>query len=326
MRALKIIGIILLVLILLFLLIGIFLPSDVEVGVKKTVNAPAKTIFKQVNTMKNWAKWTPFNEDEPEMEVTYEGIGEGAIQAWVSDDDSGTLRIIESIPYEKIVTDIVFEVGGKVNGHWNFMQAGDSTNVTWKVKFFDLPYPFGRYLGLFINGMMEPYMEKGLNNLKELSESLPPYPEVEEVEVEAKTALVIKDTVSMKEMEQKMGYIFGKLIQFMNSKRMKPAGPPFTLYYDWTPDESFLAAGFPINKKCKGSGEIEAIVIEPTKAAKVVYVGPYDDMMIAYETLEEYVEEFDKTMSGAPWEEYITDPVKEPDSSKWITYIYFPIE
>jgi hypothetical protein len=43
-------------------------------------------------------------------------------------------------------------------------------------------------------------------------------------------------------------------------------------------------------------------------------------------TLDKYIEDKGYTMNGAPFEQYITDPGMESDTSKWQTNIYFPVK
>ncbi|KKP85530.1 MAG: Transcriptional regulator, effector-binding domain/component, partial [candidate division CPR3 bacterium GW2011_GWE2_35_7] len=62
------------------------------------------------------------------------------------------------------------------------------------------------------------------------------------------------------------------------------------------------------------------------KAVYVEYKGAYDKTYTAYMDLEAYVKEYNLTEAGGPWEVYITDPGTEPDTSKWITGIYFPVK
>jgi len=39
-----------------------------------------------------------------------------------------------------------------------------------------------------------------------------------------------------------------------------------------------------------------------------------------------FIEENEKEINGASWEVYITDPMSEPDTSKWVTQIYYPVK
>lgn len=326
MKALKVIGIILLIVIVLLLVIAIFLPKSANIEGSIVVKAPSNVVFKQVNTMSNWEKWTPFQEDEPEMVITYSGIGVEASQTWIEDGDTGLLVITKSIPYEEITTSVSWDENSKTNGYWKFDDMGDSTKVTWGIQINDLSYPIESYIGLFFGGMMDPYIQKGLKNIKEIAEGIEYYPVVEEVFVDEIKGLAIKDTVLMEDMEMKMGEFFGELMGYTMKKRIQPSGYPFTLYYTWDDNSSFLAAGIQTDKALKGKGRIEPITFGNTNALKSVHMGSYDGLMCTYKALEEYVKEFNKTMSGAPWEEYATDPTTEPDTSKWKTIVYFPID
>ncbi len=326
MKALKIIGIILLIVIVIVLVVGIFLPSEVVVEKQILINAPAKTVFKQVNTMENWEKWTPFTEDAPDMVCTYEGTGVGAIQTWSFQGDSGSLSIIESSPYMSLVTEVDLMQDTKVNGIWTFTETEEGTQVNWSINFSDLSYPVGRYSGLFMKGGMGPYLENGLENIKILAESLPPYPDVEESYFDAIHALTITDTILMTDMETKMGMYFGEIINYMQRKKIDIIAPPFSLYYSWWSEGTYVAVGLPTDGEKKGWNNIQPLVIGPTNVIKAMHVGPYETLMLTYSALEEYAKEFNKTISGPPWEFYLTDPTQDPDPNNWKTEVYFPVE
>ena len=48
--------------------------------------------------------------------------------------------------------------------------------------------------------------------------------------------------------------------------------------------------------------------------------------MYLYEAMAEYVTDFGLVGDGGPMEEYVTDPMTEPDTAKWQTNIYFPVK
>jgi effector-binding domain-containing protein len=330
MKALKIIGIILLVIVVLFLGVAVFLPKDVSVKATITMDAPANTIFKQVNTMENWDKWSPFMDEAQGMEITYEGnkTGLGAIQSWKTENEKGSLEIIESIPYKSITTDIDLMPGDDVSGQWTFDEADGQTTVSWGVNFRDLSYPIGRYMGLASKTMMMPYLEKGLENIKKVAEELPAYPEISKTKLEKQISISIQDTFYFAEMSQKMGEVYGQLAKFAKTKRLKMAGPPYCSYQVWKPEEGYTIArcGIPILKEVKGKDHIEFFEMEPTEALMLVYKGPYDQMESQYLAMDEYMAEFRLEGNGGPLEVYVTDPGTEADPNKWVTNIYFPIK
>ncbi|HEY3250250.1 MAG TPA: GyrI-like domain-containing protein [Ignavibacteria bacterium] len=68
-------------------------------------------------------------------------------------------------------------------------------------------------------------------------------------------------------------------------------------------------------------------VIQPYggKAVRLNFYGPYTKLYEGWNAMMEYVKDNIKASSN-PFEVYATDPEKEPDSSKWLTEIYFPIQ
>ena len=57
----------------------------------------------------------------------------------------------------------------------------------------------------------------------------------------------------------------------------------------------------------------------------VKYFGPYKSISEAYSASETYLNNNGLQVSGPGWEEYVTNPLIEPDSNKWQTNIYFPL-
>ena len=108
------------IVLLAMLVTAFFLPRQVHVERKGTINAPAKVVFNQVNNLHTWEKWAVWNQMDPDMQVEFEhtGIGKGAAYTWESENPnlgSGKLTITESVPYDSIATKM------------NFMEEGIST-------------------------------------------------------------------------------------------------------------------------------------------------------------------------------------------------------
>lgn len=136
MKALKVIGIILLILIGLPLIISLFLPSKVHVERSKVIEAPSEVVFQQVNTLKNWEEWSPWHEIDLEMKLMYDGptAGEGASYSWTSKHDrvgNGKVTILKSVPYDTILIDMDFMENGKAKGSYYFERQPRGVKVTW---------------------------------------------------------------------------------------------------------------------------------------------------------------------------------------------------
>ena len=176
MKVLKPIGIGILIIVLLAFSISLFLPSKIIIKRSTIVHSSEQIVFDQVNNLKNWEKWSPWAELDPNMETTYNDIssGEGASYTWQGNNDkvkSGTLTIVSSIPCESIITSLDFGKEGKGNGKWVFEKQSDGTKVTWSME-ADMGWsPVGKIFGQLMDKFLGPTFEAGLEKIKNVSES-----------------------------------------------------------------------------------------------------------------------------------------------------------
>lgn len=175
------------VVILLVVVISFFLPSKVHVERSIVINAPAAKVFNEVNSLQKWGAWDPWQAKDPNVQNEYSGpeSGVGNKNSWTSSHKevgSGSQTIVESIPNEKIVSELDFGNEGKGSGFFNFSAEGEGTKVVWGMEADLGMNPIAKYFGLMMEGMVAPDFEKGLSNLKAHVESLPEEaPVVEEV-------------------------------------------------------------------------------------------------------------------------------------------------
>jgi effector-binding domain-containing protein len=103
------------------------------------------------------------------------------------------------------------------------------------------------------------------------------------------------------------------------------AGPPFCRYTAWRERDCDIEGGCPVVGEVQGSGEVLAGTLGGMRALMGEYSGPYDGLGSAHEAIRTYIGEHGLEASEAPFEIYVTDPEEEPDPSKWITNVYWPI-
>jgi uncharacterized protein YndB with AHSA1/START domain len=162
-------------LVCLLLVISFFLPSKVHVERTLAINVPPEKLFEQVNTLKNWEKWSPWHKLDPNMKLEYAGppLGLGAKYSWESKQrnvGSGTLTITESVPHKSIQTAMDFQGQGLATGNFRFEKNQEATQVTWSMETDMGKNPIGKFFGLMMEKMVGADFEKGLNNLKSLCE------------------------------------------------------------------------------------------------------------------------------------------------------------
>ncbi|MGK7397454.1 MAG: SRPBCC family protein [Candidatus Cyclobacteriaceae bacterium M3_2C_046] len=176
MKNIKKIGVGVLGLIAVLMIISIFMPSDVMVERSVMIKAPKEEIFQQINNLKNWEKWSPWHQLDPNMELVYEGpeSGEGAAYHWHSSKRNvgdGSLMITKSVPFELIEADMDFQKESPARASYKLEEQPEGVLVTWSLQTYLGPSPYYKYLGLFLDDLVGPEFEKGLHNIKVLLES-----------------------------------------------------------------------------------------------------------------------------------------------------------
>jgi hypothetical protein len=176
MKNLKRVGLVLVILIGLFVIVGLFLPSEWHVERSIVIGAPSPVVFGLVNDLKKNADWSPWADLDPTVQTTYGEVstGEGATSSWTSEESgNGTMTITRSVPHEVIEMKIDFGDMGTADSYWHFEPAGGGVRTTWGIRGdtgLDIP---GRYFGLAMDSMVGPAYETGLAKLQKVAEALP---------------------------------------------------------------------------------------------------------------------------------------------------------
>jgi len=175
MKTLKIVAIVLVTLVVVFVLVGLWLPKEFKIERSIRVQAPVEIVFDQVNDLKNWEKWSPWFSVDPTMEVTYsdETAGTGSSYSWTGESaGEGTLQIKKSIVAERIETQMDFGEMGTAQGFWEFSLQDRVTSVTWGFE-GENSGVFGGWFTVMMDGMVGPQFEAGLQALKTVAEATP---------------------------------------------------------------------------------------------------------------------------------------------------------
>jgi hypothetical protein len=176
MKFLKGVLVFLAVVLLLLLVVALFLPSSYHVERSITIACPDSVVYEQVIDFHNWQKWDPWSEADPEATYSIQGAprGVGSIWSWEGEIvGTGSQTIVAAEEDRMVENKLVFtqpQAMEAVNT-WSFESIDGETKVIWSMH-GKLDYPVGRYVGLFMEQMLGPDFEKGLKNLKRVSEMM----------------------------------------------------------------------------------------------------------------------------------------------------------
>ena len=168
------------IMVLLFVIVGLFLPTKRSLSRSITIHTPMDVVFNEVNSLKRWENWSPWRDIDPHAVVQYEGpeAGVGCTMSWYSEHPKigkGTQQIVVSEPHQHIVINLDFvNWDGAITAGWKFEeQAEGETRVTWSNDSDNKGKLFNKYMDLFIiYPQLGKNYEQGLKNLKAYVESL----------------------------------------------------------------------------------------------------------------------------------------------------------
>ncbi len=157
------------------LVISFVLPASVSVSRSIVINAGPEKVFPQINNLKNFQKWSPWDKRDPGIKLVFSGPEQGVGQkiSWVSvkDDVSmGTQIITASKANSKVDTELDFGDMGKATTMFTLTSEKGGTQVTWKFYTEFGQNPLGRWAGIFFDSMLGKNFEKGLEKLKAIAE------------------------------------------------------------------------------------------------------------------------------------------------------------
>ena len=169
-------------------------------------------------------------------------------------------------------------------------------------------------------------IKQTMNNTSTYSHQI----KIEAVTIGSIKALTINDNGTNANIGEKLTKLFEEVIEAMKKENANFAGAPFAIYHKvvHNPDGSMeftFEAGIPVDQKVKSSGRVNYRELQGGKAVKADHYGKHEDTAQTHMLMDAWMKKNNNKVIGAPWESYVTDPRKEPDSSKWLTQIFYPV-
>ena len=333
MRILKIVGYIVITIIILWVIIAFISPKEMKTSQSIVINRTPYVVYDQVNNLKLWNNWSPWVKKDPGMTQKFSDnhVGIGAVVRWESEKEGdGEQTIVESYAPKKIRTALVFtDWDGTTYSNWKFEEVSDGkTKVTWDLEGSELPFIL-RPLGFGWNASLEKDYKNGLQNLKEFCEKLPALNEnlrVKIVETQDTPYIGKRLNVKASEIGAAMGRTYKEIIDYLSQKKLKVVGKPFSIYYDSEIDNINVVVALPIKDRIEPEKGFETGVLKAGHAAMISHFGNYVNLPATYHIITNWIHEQNYRKTGNAWEVYVNDPGSEPDSLKWETQIFFPID
>ncbi|TKC05640.1 polyketide cyclase [Pedobacter polaris] len=176
MKILKVLGIIIVVLAIIILVGGMFLPKTYSVSRSTIINAPDSVIYKNIADFNEFLKWNPWAKMEPTAKTTISGPSaqpEHLYQWEGKETGSGQMKVKSVEPNKMVDIELKFIKPFESLADTKFAIAPEGTGnkVTWTMSGEN--NLISKWMCLFVSmdKMIGKDFEDGLKYLKEKSES-----------------------------------------------------------------------------------------------------------------------------------------------------------
>jgi effector-binding domain-containing protein len=336
MKALKYLLFILLGIGVLFLLAALFARHDYHIERSIEIEAPRAIVYDQVRYFKNAPNWSPWLYLDPNVKtrITGEDGNPGAVYQWNGNKAIGTgSQTIKAVSPDRIDLDVVFNDFAVSPAYFAISEKDDMIKVIWSMD-MHVPFPWNAFSMLtdMNNSFIGKDFENGLGHLKKYCETLAPGKyrgyKVKETELPMAYYTGVRQVVAFDSISWFLGENFPKAMEAAKNADGKMLGHPSRVYwtYDTLTLKTDMAAAIPLEKQVKSTPEFTVTPLGG-KALVIEYLGDYAKTQEAHGAMTDYMTA--KKLQYVPpvIEEYVTDPVEEPDTAKWLTrIIYFVSE
>ncbi len=332
----KIIWRLLLGLIIIFLLIALLAPKHHFIVRETVINASKDIVYDQINDLKKWDTWSPWEQMDATIKKTFgpSSEGNGSYYTWDSKHSGKGKMTITGTSADTINTAIEFVGMGTAKSAYTFSKQDNNTKVSWNFS-FDTPFPWNavNWIMRGDNSVGKDF-DKGLASLKKVCEELnqlikTKYNGYYVRSRNVATALYAykRSVVPINQIMNFFGSSYSELNKNLDEQGVKISGFPAGLYwtFDLKAGNSDLVAAFQVDKPINANAQMNTIELGG-KAVVVDYFGNYDKLGAAHKAIADYLTEKSLKNKTPILEQYITNPTVEKDTTKWQTKIIYFLE
>ena len=146
----------------------LLLPETVVVERKQVIKAQQEKIFALLDSAAGFQRFNPYKEADPKLEIALGGPdrGIGSSLSFDGTDGKGVQTIVDITPNSRVKMEIDLGAMGKPVQEFELTPVDGGTEVVWRVTSGFGFNPVGRVFGLFMDGMLGPIQERGLEKME----------------------------------------------------------------------------------------------------------------------------------------------------------------
>jgi len=135
----------------------------------------------------------------------------------------------------------------------------------------------------------------------------------------------VRRTSPVSELGEIMPRGFSRIMSIITKQGLQPTGGAVAIYHGWTQDAVDVEIGFTVATAPSPEEGVAPGRLPGGRVLFTTHVGPYRDIEPAYRAIQEYADRNGLVLGDLMWEQYLTDPAVEPDPSRHVTEVYWPL-
>lgn len=231
----------------LFVLVGVLLPSSRHQSHSVETNRKMTIVFDTLNSLRRFKEWNPLYLKDPGMKLTLSGpeSGVGAKLSYESQEErlgKGSWEITDSTPGKRVAYKIEdMEHGGNKRTVFTLSPTGQRGRNVEINQTYDVEYGWnliGRYAGLYVSSNVGAEMKMGLSRLSNMLATVPNFdyaeiskddpslaPKLGELPAENVLALSASVPRGNEEVKKQMNINLEWIKKVMDANNLEAAGP-----------------------------------------------------------------------------------------------------
>ncbi len=304
--------------------------KQVKVEKEVTINAPLELVYNQVNDVRNAHVWSLWGDKKSGLLKHYstQFTGVGASVRWEDKETGdGAMKIVNDSIFNQVQWKIELkELDHDIDAKFQLKLEGSNVKLTSVVEQEQSTFNsmFHDKSDIYDKGL-----EKALYDLKYACEQKLIESKILKVQLKPTNYVTIREEFDPLKETNVSNRLLGEMVMHLRANGQEPKGAPIAIYYARSNGEKSqvdLEMGIPATEKVDSTERIKYKEMGARNALMYRHFGGYTSLEKSYKKVTDFMNENNIAAIGAPWEEYVTNPGQQPDSSKWETRIYFPLE
>lgn len=331
-KILKYLGFILGALLLIFVILAFVLPTEHEIIVDKTMDAPNNMVYNAFNDVRAQIAWSPWKEMDETVTYTTGNrlVGKGASYTWTSEKyGNGEYKIIDTDPDTGINTLTTFDGNKAAESLITINPNGKKSEVSLiytfeSARFANVLMPI-RKIG------MKRIFKKSLQNVELLVQRRLNTAEYYGYNINEELGpiqfyITNRAEVNKDKTQQFFASKLGPLFTTVQKSNIEMVGQPRMLIYNFKSDENKIdmAAAIPVSENITIPNTSNE-TIQPGKTVTVDFAGDYSKIRNAHDAIQSYLTDRELVHNWPVIEENIADKKNEEDPNNLHIKITYPV-